>query len=165
MTRPALSPVLAELRGLAPEKFFACLLAPPDRRDVLAALWLMSVETARVQALADNPVIGLMRLQFWRDAIDSAADGRRLGHPAADALRQAVRDGMLPTPQFEAHFAARETILGGATADPDAPIDILARLLAGARVARLPEVAARAGKFGTRARLAMLWHWMFHRGA
>jgi phytoene synthase len=160
-----LSPVLTELRGLAPEKFFACLLAPPDRRDALAALWVMSHETARVHALADNPVIGLMRLQFWRDAIETAGDGRRLGHPAADALRQAVRDGLLPVPPFEAHFAAREAALSDGAADAAAPVVLLATHLAGARVARLPAIAGAFGTFGTRARLAMLWYWLIHRGA
>lgn len=159
MTRPGLSPVLAELRQRAPEKFFACLLAPPDRRDALAALWLMEAETARVAALADTPIIGLMRLQFWRDAIETAGDGRRLGHPAADTLRDAVRAGVLEAPLFAAHFAAREQALEGGEADAATPVTALADALAGARVARLPGIAARFRKFGTRARLAMLWAW------
>lgn len=166
MTWPGLSPVLAELRQRATEKFFACLLAPPDRRDVLAALWLMEAETARVPALADNPIVGLMRLQFWRDAIETAADGRRLGHPAADTLREAVRGGMLETHQFEAHFRAREQALDGTKPDDaSAPIAALATTLAGASVARLPAIAARYRVFGLRARLAMLWHRFFHHRA
>lgn len=155
--------MLAELRARAPAKFFACLLAPPDRRDALAALWLMAAETARVPALADNPVIGLMRLQFWRDAIDTAGDGRRLGHPAADVLRDAVRAGTLDTDCLDAHLAAREATLSGANADAGAPIELLAMALVGVRVARLPGIAARFEKFGTRARLAMLWAWATRR--
>jgi phytoene/squalene synthetase len=163
VTRPSLSQVAEELRARAPEKFFACLLAPPDRREALAALWLMEIETARVQALADNPVIGLMRLQFWRDAIDTARDGRRLGHPAADALRDAVRHGVVEAGTFEAHFSARETLLSGGEADAAAPIRALVTALVGARVARLPDIAARFENFGTRARLAMLWAWLSSR--
>lgn len=159
MSAPALSPVLEELRARAPAEFFAALLAPPDRRDTLAALWLMELETARVPALSENPIIGLMRLQFWRDAIETATDGRRLAHPAVDVLRAAVREGTLEAALLAEHFDAREAVLSGAEADAAAPIARLATALAGARVARLPGVAARHEKFGTRARLAMLWAW------
>jgi phytoene/squalene synthetase len=164
VSAPALSPVLEELRARAPAEFFAALLAPPDRRDTLAALWLMEIETARVPALVENPIIGLMRLQFWRDAIESATDGRRLAHPAADVLRTAVADGVLDPALLAEHFEAREAVLGGGEADAAAPIARLATALAGTRVARLPGVAARFAKFGTRARLAMLWAWAVRRG-
>jgi phytoene synthase len=164
MSAPALSPVLEELRARAPAEFFAALLAPPDRRDTLAALWLMQAETARVPALSENPIIGLMRLQFWRDAIETATDGSRLAHPAADVLRAAVREGTLDPALLGEHFDARETVLGGGEADAALPILRLATTLAGARVARLPAVAARFAKFGTRARLAMLWAWAVGQG-
>jgi phytoene synthase len=164
MSPPPLSPVLEELRARAPDRFFAALLARPDRRDVLGALWLMEIETARVPALTDNPIVGLMRLQFWRDAIETATDGRRLAHPAADLLRAAVREGTLDPALLAQHFDAREAQLGGAEADAATPILRLATVLAGARVARLPAVAARYETFATRARLAMLWAWATGRG-
>lgn len=39
---------------------------------------LIQVELAMVQEAVSNPVIGKMRMQFWRDAVKSIADVRSL---------------------------------------------------------------------------------------
>lgn len=105
-----LSPLAAELRATAPEKFLTCLFAPAPARDAMMALSAFEAATARA-ALASQALAGLGRLAFWRDAIATADDGRVLSHPIADALRRAVGTHRLPTSLFDAHLAAREAML------------------------------------------------------
>lgn len=107
---PPLSPLAAELRAAAPEKFFAALFAPPRVREAMLALAAFEVATARA-ALASQVLAGLGRLSFWREAIGTAADGRTLSHPAADALRAAIVAHRLPVAAFDRHLAAREALL------------------------------------------------------
>lgn len=107
---PPLSPLAAELRAAAPEKFFAALFAPAPVREAMMALAAFEAATARA-TLASQVLAGLGRLSFWRDAIGTAADGRTLSHPAADALRAAIVAHRLPASAFDRHLAAREALL------------------------------------------------------
>jgi phytoene synthase len=106
----ALSPLAAELRATAPEKFLACLFAPAPAREEMMALAAFEAATAKA-TLASQALAGLGRLAFWRDVIATAGDGRTLSHPVADGLRAAITAHRLPTSLFDTHLAAREAML------------------------------------------------------
>lgn len=111
-SRPALSPLAAELRTAAPDRFLTALFAPAPLREAMMALAGFEAATARATQ-ATQTLAGLARLAFWRDAIAGAGDGRMLSHPVADALRAAIVVHRLPGAPFEAHLAAREAMLTG----------------------------------------------------
>lgn len=106
----ALSPLAAELRAAAPEKFLTCLFAPAPVREAMMALAAFEAATGKA-TLATQALAGLGRLAFWRDAIAGAGDDRTLSHPVADALRQAIAAHRLPASLFATHLAAREAML------------------------------------------------------
>src|SRR5258708_40013043 len=56
----------------------------------LFALYAFNVEIARVREIVSEPVIGQMRLQWWRDAITEFAAGPVRGPPGAPALARAL---------------------------------------------------------------------------
>lgn len=58
-----------------PDRFAAAMAAPIEARKVLFPLYAFNLEVARAPWVASEPMIGEMRLQWWRDALDEIATG------------------------------------------------------------------------------------------
>ncbi|TDH64245.1 hypothetical protein E2C06_02570 [Dankookia rubra] len=110
MARPSqLSPIAEFARRHDPDRFLCALFAPPERRDALFALIAYNHELARAREAAKTPLIALMRLQWWRDAVAQAAEGlpaRR--HEVAAPLHAAIAAGALDPADLLALADARE---------------------------------------------------------
>ncbi len=93
---------LDQLRREDRDRYLTLLFAPRERRPLLAGLYAFNVECARaVNAGGEQPVLGQMRLQWWRDALakDSEihSDGSATeAHPIICLLRAETRL-LLPT--------------------------------------------------------------------
>jgi NADH dehydrogenase [ubiquinone] 1 alpha subcomplex assembly factor 6 len=125
--RCPLSHCAAEVREHDPDRYLTTLFAPADSREALFALYAFDYETARVRRIVSEPMAGLVRLQWWRDALDGIAAGRPLAHPVVEALH-ACWPGFAPLrPRLEAAIEAREREL---SAGPPADLIALERLLA-----------------------------------
>ena len=58
--------------------------------------------------MASNPLLGEIRLTWWREALDEIYDGRHVRHhPTAQALAEAVKRHDLPREPLEAMIDAR----------------------------------------------------------
>ncbi|MGI9499368.1 MAG: squalene/phytoene synthase family protein [Geminicoccaceae bacterium] len=92
-----LSPLATNVRLQSPDRYLATLFAPPACRDSLFALYAFDHEIARVQTIAQEPVAGLIRLQWWQDIVDGFKCGEAVAHPVVQELRRAViEDGLDP---------------------------------------------------------------------
>lgn len=92
-----------------PDRFLAALFAPPARRGALLALIAFNHELARAREAARTPLLALMRLQWWREAVAHAAAGlppRR--HEVAGPLHAAISAGLLDPALLLALVDARE---------------------------------------------------------
>lgn len=69
-----------------PDRYLAALLAPAEASGALITLAAFAGELARIPASVSEPLIGEIRLQWWRDAVDAAGRREKCGHPVADAL-------------------------------------------------------------------------------
>ncbi len=74
-----------------PDRFRAAMATPVAARRVLFPLYAFNVEVARAPWVASEPMIGEMRLQWWRDALEEIADGKAVRKhevttPLADVL-------------------------------------------------------------------------------
>ena len=69
-----------------PDRYLAALFAPWPARAQLLALIAFNVELARIGELVSEPELGEIRLQWWREALDRAAEGEATGNPVADAV-------------------------------------------------------------------------------
>lgn len=78
------------------DRYLAALLGPRSVRDDLNALAAFAGEIARIPAYVNDPMMGEIRLQWWRDVIQAPSDSPPSGHPIADALRAAVDRHGLP---------------------------------------------------------------------
>ncbi len=105
----SLSEIAAFARHHDPDRFLCALFAAPDRREALFALIAYNHELARAREAARTPLVALMRLQWWRDAVAQAAAGtpaRR--HEVATPLHAAIGAGLLDAVDLLGLADARE---------------------------------------------------------
>jgi phytoene synthase len=84
-------------RNGEPDRYLSALLASAEVRPLLLALAAYSAELRHIpEAVKREPMMGEIRLQWWRDTLHALAKGERIGHPVADVLGEGIRDGQLP---------------------------------------------------------------------
>ncbi len=99
---------IAELvRRSDPDRYLAALFAPADKRPLLLALYAFNVEIARVADTVREPMMGEIRLEWWRETLAGARAGTPRNHEVARALAALLAQVDLPVGLFEAMIAAR----------------------------------------------------------
>ena len=141
MPEPALD-LVDEARKLDPDRTLAVALAAPEDRPLLAALVLFNAELARVPEVVREPLAGMIRYQWWRDALAGAAQAEgRSPHPLLPPLVAGLADGRLRAAPLLALIDAREGELDRLQpVDLDA-LDAYAAATSGALHALMAEVA------------------------
>src|SRR5947209_4925488 len=86
----------AQVREGDPDRYFATLFAPADKRPFLLALYAFSREVARVRETVSEALPGEIRLQWWRDTLQGEARGDVRANPIAAALEETVVRFRLP---------------------------------------------------------------------
>ncbi len=79
-----------------PERYWACLFSPASHRGALAALYAFNLEIARTRDLVSEPMIGEIRLQWWREALTGERADEAQAHPIAAPLVAAINRYRLP---------------------------------------------------------------------
>ncbi len=75
-----------QVRSHDPDRFLTCLFAPADKREGLFALYAFNIELSRIRETVTEPMMGQIRLQWWREAIADLYEGRVRGHQVLQAL-------------------------------------------------------------------------------
>jgi len=94
-------------------RYLASLFAPAERRPLLLALYAFNHEIARVAEVAREPMIGAIRLEWWREAAESARDGQPRPHDVARGLAELFAHTPVPLHLLEALVAARQQDAAG----------------------------------------------------
>lgn len=97
----------AEVRRHDRDRFLTALFAPADRREELFALYAFANEVAKTRETVSEPMIGRIRLQWWREALDGIRDGEPRKHEVVEALDRARSSG-LDTESLRPLIDARE---------------------------------------------------------
>lgn len=97
-----------ELRRHDRERYLADLFAPPGPRAALFALHAFNLEVARIREIVSEPMLGQIRVQWWREALDGIFSGAPRRHAVALALAEAVKEHGLNRSLFDALLDARE---------------------------------------------------------
>jgi len=105
---PALSPLGRIVQRHDPDRFFTALFAPPARRETLFLLYAVNHELARAREVVSNPMLALIRLQWWREV----AEGARRRHEVAGPLGEALDDGRLLPADILQMIEGREAEVG-----------------------------------------------------
>ncbi len=89
-----LSPLAQLVRRHDPDRFFCTLFAPPALREALFTLYAFNHELARAREVASEPMLALIRLQWWREVVEGTAKRHEVATPLSDAIAQGL---LLPT--------------------------------------------------------------------
>jgi NADH dehydrogenase [ubiquinone] 1 alpha subcomplex assembly factor 6 len=97
------------------DRYQTVLFAPSDRREALFALYAFNYEVARIRETVTEPMLGRIRLQWWREVVEAAYGGapaRR--HEVVQPLVAAIDVCGLSRAHFDRLIDARELDLADA---------------------------------------------------
>lgn len=109
------------IRRVDPDRWLSSrFIGDAARRADVIAIYAYDHELARAPKVASNPLLGEIRLTWWREALDEIYEGRPVRHhPTAQALAAAVAVHGLPCEPLEAMIDARYRELGAVPMTPD----------------------------------------------
>lgn len=111
----ALSPAARLVRANDRDRFLTALFAPAERRESLYEIYAFNYELAKIREIVSEPMLGRIRLQWWRESIDAIYDGRPVRrHEVVEPLAATIRASGLSRAHFERLVAAREADLAAA---------------------------------------------------
>lgn len=90
--RSAFSYCVEQVRNYDYHHYLCLLELPTNMRRAGFALRAFNVETARAMDVASDPKIGLMRLLWWKEAVDKIFMNKLIEHPTAQALASVVSE-------------------------------------------------------------------------
>lgn len=144
---PAGLPDLARsLRRQDHDRFLTTLFAPPAARSALLALYALNYEVAKTREVVSEPMLGRIRLQWWRDGLDAIYAGAPVRrHEVLEPLAEAIRDRGLSRGHFERLIAARERDLEDEAPESLAALEAYAEASSAALVQLALETLGEAG--------------------
>jgi phytoene synthase len=95
------------LRAADPDRYFASLFAPADRRPHLFALYGFNHEVARIAETVREPMLGAIRLEWWRETAEAAARFAPRNHDVARGLAASFAAQRIELAALEGIIAAR----------------------------------------------------------
>jgi phytoene/squalene synthetase len=110
---------LEQVRRLDRDRFLTVLAAPRGAAPDLAVLAAFNLELALIRDSVSEQMLGLIRLQWWREAIAELFDGKPRRHAVILALADLLARHPLPQQRFDRMIDARERDL-----DPEPPADL-----------------------------------------
>ncbi|MCZ6863148.1 MAG: phytoene/squalene synthase family protein [Alphaproteobacteria bacterium] len=107
-----LSYCAGQVRAHDRDRYLTATLAPADRHEALFALYAFNLEVARTREMVSEPMVGQIRLQWWREAVDGIYANSPRAHEVVRPLAAAVERYDLSRAYFETLIDAREFDLG-----------------------------------------------------
>jgi phytoene synthase len=97
----------ASVRAADPDRYFATLFAPAAQRPFLFALYAFNAEVARVAETVREPMLGAIKLEWWRETSEGASKGIPRNHDVARGLAALFAEKNVALADVEALIAAR----------------------------------------------------------
>jgi NADH dehydrogenase [ubiquinone] 1 alpha subcomplex assembly factor 6 len=145
-----------QVRQYDHDRFMTAIFAPAPVREHLFALYAFNIEIAKTGEIVSEPLIGQMRLQWWRDTLDRLYAGEPVAHGVAHPLGEAMVAARLDRTDFDHLIDAREfdldrtppidfTALHDYAEGTGSPLLALALRIAGGEDPAIQQVARQAG--------------------
>lgn len=99
--------VLTVARANDPDRYVSALFAPSKFVFPLLTLVAFNAELSRIAPSVSDPLLGDIRLQWWRDVLEHSDEQVSTGHPVADSLKSVARDYDLSSHDLLAMIDAR----------------------------------------------------------
>jgi phytoene synthase len=107
MPNPHFAACETAVRKYDSDRYFAALFAPAEKRPLLFALYAFNHELARIAEIVREPMMGEIRLQWWRETVEGAREGKPRPHDVARAMADLFTQIDLPAVLFEQMIDAR----------------------------------------------------------
>ena len=108
MSQNLLTEAAREVRRHDHDRYLSALFAVPEAREELFALYAFNHEVAKTAEVVSEPLIGQIRLQWWRESLDGLFAGRPRRHYILPVLARAAEEGRLPRAELDRLVDARE---------------------------------------------------------
>ena len=93
------------------DRFLTALFAAGPAREHLFALYAFNLEVARIRDMVSEPLLGEIRLQWWREGIDAIYAGQGVrAHPVLQGLDVTIQQCGLPRMPFDTLIDARARV-------------------------------------------------------
>ena len=100
--------IIENLKRVDPDRYRASVFAEPEIRANLMTLYAFHAELAKVPDMVSEPMIGEIRYQWWRDAIEEIYSGGTVRkHEVATPLAQLIKTTNLPRYKLDKLIDAR----------------------------------------------------------
>src|SRR5438045_2053941 len=66
----------ATIRRADPDRYFSALFASAEKRPLLFGLYAFNHELTRIGEVVHEPMMGEIRLQWWRETVEEAFEGK-----------------------------------------------------------------------------------------
>lgn len=93
-----------------PDRFLAAMTGTVEEREILFPLYAFNLEIARAPFMSAEPMVALVRLQFWRDVV---AGKTVAAHDVAGPIAGLIASGRLDAALLETMLDAREGDVDG----------------------------------------------------
>jgi len=118
--RNELSYVANEARQYDHDRWLVTLFAPAHLRESLHSFLAFNSEISRIRETVSEPMIGDIRLQWWREAIEGLENGKPKSHPVMDALVHVQKQTLIRYKLMQEMIDGRSTDLDAAPIHDDA---------------------------------------------
>ena len=98
---------LDHLRIRDVDRYLCTLFLPQQMRRSVMALYAFDAEIANISTIVKEPMMGEIRLQWWRDVIGGERQGEGRSNPLSHELLLAIEQHKLPRSTFLAYLDAR----------------------------------------------------------
>ena len=97
-----------QLKQFDRDRYTICATTGQDARRALYALYAFNLEVAKIRETVSEPMLGQIRLQWWREAIEGIYGGTPREHAVVTALADAVGRYNPSRARFDRLIDARE---------------------------------------------------------
>ena len=137
----------ALVRAHDKDHYLTSLFAPAERRRYLFALYAFALEIGRVKAAVTEPMTGVIRLQWWLEAVTGLRAAEAAASPVMIALQDAGQQTNVALAPLVAAVAARQAELEGTPASGEAAVlFVMAARFLGAEIGSVDDVAGAAAQ-------------------
>jgi phytoene synthase len=96
LTRTPWDEIDKRVRRVDEDRWISSRFAPPAQRRALTALYALNYELVRVQEVVSEETLGLIRFQWWREAIGEIEAGKApRGHDVCLAIAEEAAEGRI----------------------------------------------------------------------
>lgn len=91
---------LEQVRRFDHDRYLSLLLAPEKTRDVLAVTSAFGAEISRVPLTVSEPMLGQIRLQWWRETLEAISDSHTADHEVAQGIADITTKSVVRPSEF-----------------------------------------------------------------